>query len=252
MKFFSPVVSGSESYYDELSNYDWYYQIEKDEYDFTSRFVNIDDKILEVGCGEGVFSRKIISKSYTGLEFSRNAIKKASGQNIKVLNESIEYHSRNNSGIYDVVCTFQVLEHIPNVKQFLKACIKCLREKGLLIISVPNDDSYIGKIKNDILNLPPHHVSRWNEKVFRKIPELLNVELEKIHKEKVRDEHIKAFKETTLLEKIYTKPGLIDISFEYRTKRKIVSYLPDLFFSKAERNLPESDGHSITAVFRKC
>ena len=252
LKFYYPIVSGSQSYYDELSNFPWYYQDEKDEYDFASSYINANDKVLEVGCGEGKFSEKIECKNYTGIEFSSNAIKKAAGRGVKVINESIESHAKNNHGKYDVVCTFQVLEHVSNINEFLNSCIDCLSENGLLIISVPNNDSYIGKMKNDILNLPPHHVSRWNEKVFRKFPELFNLKLKTIHKERVRDEHLQGFSETVMLGKINSKGGLIDSSLIYKIKRKFVSNFGWLFFKKYDDKNSRPDGHSITAVFRKC
>lgn len=235
-----------------MSNFLWYYQDEKDEYEFASGLINSEDKVLEVGCGEGKFKGKIDCDEYTGLEFSFNAIKKATEQGIKVLNESIELFARANAGKFDVVCSFQVLEHVTNISQFLNACISCLRENGLLILSVPNDESYVGKIKNDILNLPPHHVSRWSESVFRKIPELFEVKLEKIHKESVREEHKRAYTETKLLNKIYSKTGLVDLTFGFRIKRKLVSMIAGLFENKSNQGKIFPDGHSITAVYKKC
>jgi SAM-dependent methyltransferase len=77
-----------------------------------------------------------------------------------------------------VVCSFQVLEHIYDVKSFLEASLHVLKPKGKLIIGVPNNEPYfLGYDKYATLNLPPHHMGLWNKSVFEKVAPLFNLKI---------------------------------------------------------------------------
>ena len=48
---------------------------------------------------------------------------------------------------FDVIASFEVLEHVPNVSGFLESCWKTLRPGGKLVIEVPNhDDALLSKL----------------------------------------------------------------------------------------------------------
>ena len=101
--------------------------------------------------------------SYHGVEpnFPSGAHSMHAGSHI--LPENITQHAMTNSETYDVVCAFQVLEHIGDPQSFLTAALACLKPDGLLIIGVPNAESYITRIPNFVLNAPPHHMTWWNK-----------------------------------------------------------------------------------------
>jgi 2-polyprenyl-3-methyl-5-hydroxy-6-metoxy-1,4-benzoquinol methylase len=90
----------------------------------------------------------------------------------------LEDHAIENENKYDVVCSFQVLEHIANPRSYLINSLKVLKDGGKLIIAVPNNNPYI--FKHDILhtlNLPPHHAGLWNKESFENIPKFFPLEL---------------------------------------------------------------------------
>ena len=39
---------------------------------------------------------------------------------------------------YDIVCAFQVVEHLPEIMPFVLAAMSCVKKDGILIVSVPN------------------------------------------------------------------------------------------------------------------
>jgi len=47
------------------------------------------------------------------------------------LNETIEGYSEINHGQFDLVCSFQVLEHIPKVYSFLEGKVKALKKMAI-------------------------------------------------------------------------------------------------------------------------
>lgn len=123
--------TGDDNFYNTLNKLEWYYMSEKNEYHYAKNFIDTSSKILEVGCGRAAFTRFISNKeNYTGLEFSSDAKTMAAKDNINIENISIEEFAKNNKGKFDIACSFQVLEHVANPHNFIKAQIECLTGGG--------------------------------------------------------------------------------------------------------------------------
>lgn len=89
---------------------------------------------------------------------------------LRVKNQLIEPFAEENNDKYDVVCSFQVLEHIYDIKNFIDGCCKALKKGGKLIFAVPNNNPYYLKYdKLNTLNLPPHHAGLWNKESFLRL-----------------------------------------------------------------------------------
>lgn len=176
LRFFTPSTPGSEKLYEQLQRFEWYYRDFKTEYRFAARFVRPEDRVLDVGCGYGAFGLLSPSKDYTGLELSGTAVVQARAAGLDVRKETIETHAAANAGQYDVVCSFQVLEHLREPLAFVQAALQCLRPGGHLILSVPSVDSYSSMMTNFVLDLPPHHVTRWSDRTLERLAELTGAE----------------------------------------------------------------------------
>lgn len=253
--FFSPPVQGSESFYEKLQEFDWYYLEDKAEFRYALQYIDSSSSVLEVGSGGGAFARKIPTKKYVGLEFSGRAIAHASSSNINIRKESIELHAKRNFEKYDVVCAFQVLEHVADIHSFINDCLTCLKPEGLLIYSVPSADSFVSVARNNVLNMPPHHLSWWTDKSLRFVANLFGLPMIDIHHEKLSQEHKRWYAATLLFESIRNLLGLdipvLDISFRTR----FLSYLSHRGAFFLEKGLMDSRilpiGHSATAVYKK-
>ena len=57
-------------------------------------------------------------------------------------------------------------------------------------MSVPNHDSIYALDHNNVLDLPPHHMGRWNEHSLIKLQKVLGVRLERLHIEPLQEYHL--------------------------------------------------------------
>lgn len=193
LQFFFPQVSGGEQFYDYLQQFDWYYTKHKAEFEYAKQYVKPDDHVLEVGCGSGWFGKMLEQCNYVGLEVNAKAQLSAVANSQNVIKQTIEEHSVNNKKLYDVVCSFQVLEHVTNPESFVRSCVDCLKPGGLLIISVPSEDSYLAVVEDGVLNMPPHHVTRWTDKTLTWMAGRHNLEIVSLIHEPLSDIHIHGY-----------------------------------------------------------
>lgn len=249
LSFFYPVFTGDENFYNKLQRFDWYYMKEKNEYKFASKYITAKDSVLEVGCGYGYFRKFISPCNYIGLELSIKAIEYAEKNGIYIENCTIEEYVAKTNNKFDVIVSFQVLEHLKNPKDFIELQILLLNTGGRLIISVPNDETYLRYLVNEPLNMPPHHITRWKERTFRFIAEKYNLKIIDINKEKLQHNH-KIFYLSSLIYNSFMKYKLIDLSL----KRKIlnnISFLISKILLKGLKDEMLPCGHTITVVYSK-
>ncbi|MDX1959892.1 MAG: class I SAM-dependent methyltransferase [Leptospiraceae bacterium] len=210
IQFFYPIQKmGDSKFYEQLQSFDWYYMDWKWENQIILDSVKPNNKILEIGSGGGSFVKRLTELSYniTGLEMNQNSIEKAKLLNYKILGESIQEHADKNQEKYDLVCSFQVMEHIPELKEVITSSIKSLKSKGRLFISVPNNSSFIGEDTENILNMPPHHFSLWDKNVFMSLEKKFPIDLKKIYFEPIQVYHYEYFHNVKLkvLKSIFSK-----------------------------------------------
>lgn len=243
LMFFKPdTLSGTGALYEKLQKFDWFYKESKWEYEKAIRFVNVGDRVLDVGCGHGHFLDicNNAGAAALGLEFNKKAYLHANSKGHSVHQESIEKHSSKLDELYDVVCTFQVLEHVVDIKNFVAACLVALKPGGFFVIGVPNNDSFLKFAKTNCLNMPPHHMSLWNRKSLESLPKFMDCKLHSIEIEPLKE--ISWYQ--AVMEEHYIPNKLIK-SFFYRIggSRIFNRYIRD--------NSNSIAGHTILAVYQK-
>lgn len=180
--FYAPFfIIGDDKFYEELSANRINYYSERWEHKKALTFLNKKDQILEIGTGFGAFI-KLLHKNeifkISGLELNSLAVLNCVQNGLNVKSKLIEEEALEKQEFYDVVCSFQVLEHIVEVHEFIESSLKVLKKGGKLMIGVPNNNPYIFiSDKWHTLNLPPHHAGLWNQKSLKALEEIFQLKL---------------------------------------------------------------------------
>lgn len=245
-RFFYPFnIDGDGVFYEHLQKYDWYYMPWKWEHYITKKLLYGQEKVLEIGSGGLGFVENLFKSGYniTGLELNEESIIKAHKIGLNVLCETIQTHAINNFEKYDLVCSYQVLEHISDVNSFIQAQINCLKKGGKLIIAVPNNDSFIKYTKGGLLNFPPHHMGLWNKSSLISLVNLFDIKVDKILFEPLQEYHLDWYINSMIQNRI-NKNKIIRVVFK---KLK----LKNIFINLVKKCKSKIHGHTIMVIYTK-
>ena len=127
-------------------------------------------KLLDIGCGNGWFL-EAAKKKYSrcaGVEFS-DSLRNWLESNLKVKTYKEIGLVKNKT--YDIVTAFDLIEHVPDPKAFLKQMKSKLKKGGIILIYTPNVES-LGfdflREKNNLL-CPPCHLTYFSKNTFHKL-----------------------------------------------------------------------------------
>lgn len=241
--FFYPFdITGDDRYYAHLSKNNWYYMPWKWEHKVALKEIRSGDKVLEIGCANGDFLKHAadIGAQCMGIEMNEDAIKICKEKKLNVTNKPLN-KLENTEGKFDVVCAFQVLEHIPDIKEFISQAVKMLKTSGKLIFAVPNNGSFIGKDNKNHLNMPPHHMGLWNKESLINISKYFNLKNIKTIKEPLQKYHMSYYFNTKMNDAAIAKKMNPVTKKIFGFIFKVVIYL----FRKG------INGHTILAVYVK-
>jgi 2-polyprenyl-3-methyl-5-hydroxy-6-metoxy-1,4-benzoquinol methylase len=109
---------------------------------FASRLVGTNQRVLEIGCGDGAFGAELVraGNNLVGVDSNPRVPLSAGYANVITsdlengLNESV----LKGSAKFDRVLLFDTLEHLRNPERLLADCHAALAPRGRLIVSVPN------------------------------------------------------------------------------------------------------------------
>jgi 2-polyprenyl-3-methyl-5-hydroxy-6-metoxy-1,4-benzoquinol methylase len=254
--YYHPLVSGDEAFYNSLQHQPWYYVDEKPEFHHAAALIPDHASVLETGSGRGNFSKILSGRhiQYTGLDFSVKAKEMAAKDGVSIINDSIQHYSLTHKNAYDVACSFQVLEHVEDIHGFIQAQVDCLKPGGLLIIGVPAENAYIAKSFDLILNMPPHHLSRYTDACLSKIADVFSLELQGVWHEPLQPHHYFDYTYTLSITAIRKMLGIPYRSLESGILPKILkafAWLPGKGLSQGlhAQNVPA--GHTVVAAYRK-
>ena len=245
-RFYYPfTIYGDDKFYQDLHELNtWYYQDNRWEHPLALSFLQSTDKILEIGSGDGYFiklCKKNNINDITGLELNTAAAAKATREGNLVYSETIQDYSTKHAGEYDVVCNFQVLEHIVDIKSFIDASLKVLKTGGKMIIAVPNNNPYLFEWDDyHTLNLPPHHAGLWNKTVFKKMENIFSIKNTHAHTEPLGEmKHWFAVK-------------INHIKKTHPVKAFLLSLVPGFIYKVyLKNNRDKIEGRNILMVFEK-
>lgn len=249
-RFFYPFnIAGDDLFYEELQQFDWYYMPWKWEHARVAEELNRPNlKVLEIGSAKGAFLEKIRDDKgavCSGIEINTKAAEAARQKGLDISTEYLSEYAAKHTEEFDLVCFFQVLEHVYDIHGFVSDAVKCLKPGGKLAIGVPNNSSFIKLDETyQSLNMPPHHMGLWDETSLRNIAPLFGLKVDKVLLEPTPDfnrvwkrsilhsYHMRNKPEQSLLEKLM--PGAI------------VRKLDHIAVNKLEEQYPEGQGILVT------
>lgn len=147
--------------------------LDQKRYIYALNFIRGKD-VLDCACGIGWGSYLLANggaKSVVGVDLSPYAIESAqvfySAENIKFILGSVD--DMDSDTKFDVITSFETLEHVDNTVDFLVSLRKTIKQDGLLMLSTPN--SYCFKYEHDKPYNPYHLDELAKDKLFQLLEE---------------------------------------------------------------------------------
>jgi len=111
-------------------------------YQFAKEYIQ-DKEVLDIGCGEGYGSYFLAgyAKSVMALDYDKSIIAYASD---KYKKDNLLFYALDAKDLrsvikqFDAICSFQVIEHMPEPQIFLENIKGLLKNNGVFICSTPN------------------------------------------------------------------------------------------------------------------
>lgn len=117
--------------------YTAYAPFQKKRLQLVNQFVKPDSAVLEIGASAGQFISQVICEKRCAIEPDEDARSFMAGMGISV-DERPFPESFFNAERFDVVCAFQVLEHVEDPITFLREVRRAMKPNGAAFIEVPN------------------------------------------------------------------------------------------------------------------
>ena len=103
--------------------------------------------ILEIGCGTGVFLKKLKDHFFNlgmldhvslhGIDIDANAIEL--NEDLELNLEAVPIEKFNKTGRqYDLIIHFELIEHLADPREFMRICSSLLKKKGKMLFTTPN------------------------------------------------------------------------------------------------------------------
>lgn len=126
---------------------------------------NQGNRILDVGCGSGFFVEEAQGKGWesTGTEFGADAVEFCRAKSLNVLEGSVESIGFPDNH-FDVITSFEVIEHLSYPLPHMTELHRILRPGGLLYMTTPNFGSITRILLKEGWNLItyPEHLSYFD------------------------------------------------------------------------------------------
>ncbi len=243
--FWPPTLAGQSSFYEKLMAKPQYYTAEKWEHTIALQSLPPGQRVLEIGCGDGLFLSmlKQAGHSATGLEINGEAIRAGTAAGLDIRHATVEQFAAACSKPFDVVCGFQVLEHVTDPRSFIDSALRCLRDDGLAIFAVPNGEGVFSSL-DVALDMPPHHMLRWNTAAFQYLTKLFPLVLDDIRFEPISRLHLGMLATACFNHLSLPQRGL------HAFRRKLVGTAASKYWGRYFGELNVA-GHTLYVVFRK-
>ena len=141
------------------------------------------NRILDVGCGIGYFLEVAIERGWEvyGTEYTDKALEICSKKGINMMQGKLD-SANYEQEFFDVITSFEVIEHINNPNQEIQHFQRILRKGGLVYITTPNFNSLLRYRLKEQYNVItyPEHLSYYTPYTLNKLFSLNGLKKKKI------------------------------------------------------------------------
>ena len=190
LQFAWPMVPGNSVFYAWLAGFESYYPGVRWEYGEVKRLLESegtgrgkDFTLMDVGCGKGDFLRGlpfIPADRKVALDFNEPAVEACRRQGFQSFCGTIETALAGghlSPAQFPVVTAFHCLEHVTDPVGFVRSLVKVTKPGGRVFLSTPYSPMSFESDWFDILNHPPHHMTRWNLAAYQRLAAMLNLKM---------------------------------------------------------------------------
>ncbi len=128
-----------------------------------------NSRLADVGTGPGTFLLVAKQRGFEvkGVEPTKLAAEKARSLGVDMFNGVVEDFAAHQDEEFDVVTSFEVMEHVPDPISMLRSIRSILKPNGIFVFSVPNlDDPYCLRQTLPV-NIPPIHINFFKRQSMR-------------------------------------------------------------------------------------
>ena len=144
-------------------------------------FSTTNRSILDIGSGTGDFlmACKQNGWSIDGVEPNNKANKETRSKTFTEISKDI---SELNNKQFDVITMWHVLEHVPNLNEYISILKKILKPSGILVVAVPNHKSYDATYYKEFWAAydVPRHLWHFSRLSINKLFQLANMKVTQI------------------------------------------------------------------------
>ena len=144
------------------------------------------DKVLEVGCGPGVFYQPWtdLNVMWTGIDINPYWKKLGQANGVPVSNAPMDSIEEK----FDVVMAHQVIEHVEDPITFIKGIKALLKPGGIIHLELPNQFSFSARLRKISSKIsydygfiqPPMHLRAYSKKTVRYLFDSLDLQSQMI------------------------------------------------------------------------
>lgn len=140
-------------------------------------------KILDYGCGVGDYLEVMQKNGYEVLGMEPNDSARRIAQTKIGLKNVVSTQIEQIEDKFDVITLWHVLEHIPNLNEVIQHLKNHLTENGVLIIAVPNHESYDAKYYGKYWAAydVPRHLWHFSENSTKKLFNKFGMKIENVN-----------------------------------------------------------------------
>jgi SAM-dependent methyltransferase len=182
--FATPAVPGNADFYAWVTSTQNYYQSFRWEWGVVSGLLANGPKktLLEIGCGTGNFLAFISSKldiDAVGIDTHAPSVDACANKRLNAKHLDLaQFIRRYPESKYDAICAFHCLEHVDDPRSLIRLMSTALSPGGRIIISVPYSPTSLDAVKANCMNLPPHHLTQWNERSLTRLGQVVGLDVD--------------------------------------------------------------------------